>query len=72
MFRAGVYCGAIGLIAPDGAIRFNVAIRTLTCFPDGGLVCNVGSAIVANSRAETEYEECLLKSRLPDGATPPG
>ena len=26
----GVYCGAIGHFAPDGAASFNVAIRTLT------------------------------------------
>ena len=60
----GVYCGSLGVIAPDGAIRFNVAIRTLTIFPDGALICNVGSAIVADSRAREEYEECLIKARF--------
>ncbi len=64
----GVYCGSLGVIAPDGDIRFNVAIRTLTLFPGGELVCNVGSAIVADSRAREEYEECLIKARFLTGA----
>jgi anthranilate/para-aminobenzoate synthase component I len=64
----GVYCGALGVIAPDGDIRFNVAIRTLTLFQDGELVCNVGSAIVADSRAREEYEECLIKAKFLTGA----
>lgn len=64
----GVYCGSLGLIAPDGTMRFNVAIRTLTLFPDGELVCNVGSAVVADSRAREEYEECLIKAKFLTGA----
>jgi para-aminobenzoate synthetase component 1 len=64
----GVYCGSVGVIAPDGDIRFNVAIRTLTIFPEGDLVCNVGSAVVADSRAREEYEECLIKARFLTGA----
>jgi para-aminobenzoate synthetase component 1 len=64
----GVYCGSLGLIAPGGEIRFNVAIRTLTLFPDNELVCNVGSAIVADSRAREEYEECLIKAKFLTGA----
>jgi aminodeoxychorismate synthase component I len=67
----GVYCGSLGLIAPDGDIRFNVAIRTLTLFPEDELVCNVGSAIVADSRAREEYEECLIKAGFLTGATRP-
>jgi para-aminobenzoate synthetase component 1 len=68
----GVYCGSLGLIAPSGDIRFNVAIRTLTLFPDDELVCNVGSAVVADSRAREEYEECLIKARFLTGATTSG
>ena len=58
------YCGAIGLIAPDGTMRFNVAIRTLSLFPDGKAVFNVGGGIVFDSNAESEYAECLLKARF--------
>jgi len=60
----GVYCGAVGWIASNGDMSFNVAIRTLTCFADGSAVLNVGSGIVADSTAKAEYEECLLKSRF--------
>jgi len=63
----GVYCGALGAISPMGDMRFNVAIRTLTIFPDGSLVCNVGSAIVADSKAREEYDECLIKARFLTG-----
>ncbi|OJF94518.1 aminodeoxychorismate synthase component I [Pararhizobium antarcticum] len=63
------YCGAIGFIAPDGTMRFNVAIRTLSLFPDGEAIFNVGGGIVFDSRAEAEYEECLLKARFAIGDT---
>ena len=65
-----VYCGAIGWIAPDGRMRFSVAIRTITLFPDGEAVYNVGGGIVFDSTVEAEYEECLLKARFATG-TPP-
>jgi para-aminobenzoate synthetase component I len=58
------YCGAIGWAAPDGRAAFNVAIRTLTLFPDGSAVLNVGGGIVADSTAESEYEEALWKARF--------
>ncbi len=59
-----VYCGAIGWIAPGGTMRFNVAIRTITLFPDGEAVYNVGGGVVFDSTAEAEYAECLLKARF--------
>ncbi len=61
------YCGAIGMISPDGAMRFSVAIRTLTLFDGGKAVFNVGGGIVFDSTAEAEYEECLLKARFAVG-----
>ncbi|MGD9477367.1 aminodeoxychorismate synthase component I [Shinella sp. G-2] len=61
------YCGAIGVIAPDGTMRFNVAIRTLSLFADGNAVFNVGGGIVFDSTAEAEYDECLLKARFAVG-----
>ncbi len=60
----GAYCGAIGHIAPDGGMRFNVAIRTITLFDDGRAVFNVGGGIVLDSTARAEYEEALLKARF--------
>ena len=65
-----VYCGAIGWIAPGGTMRFSVAIRTISLFPDGEAIYNIGGGIVFDSTAEAEYEECLLKARYATG-TPP-
>jgi para-aminobenzoate synthetase component I len=66
-----IYCGSIGWIAPDGESRFNVAIRTLTLFPDGEAVFNVGGGVVFDSNAEEEYAECLLKARFVLGDAKP-
>ena len=60
----GVYCGAVGWIAPDGSASFNVAIRTLTLFPDGRARFGVGGGIVHDSTPEGEYEEALWKARF--------
>ncbi|MBZ9918495.1 aminodeoxychorismate synthase component I [Mesorhizobium sp. BR1-1-12] len=65
-----VYCGAIGWIAPGGTMRFSVAIRTISLFPGGEAVYNVGGGIVFDSTAQEEYQECLLKARFATG-TPP-
>ncbi|PYE87755.1 aminodeoxychorismate synthase component I [Phyllobacterium leguminum] len=62
-----VYCGAIGWIAPQGRMRFNVAIRTVSLYPDGQATFNIGGGIVFDSTAEAEYEECLLKARFATG-----
>jgi para-aminobenzoate synthetase component I len=64
------YCGAIGWIAPDGPMRFNVAIRTISLFAGGEAVYNVGGGIVFDSDAEAEYRECLLKARFATGLEP--
>lgn len=58
----GVYCGAIGYFAPDKSASFNVAIRTLTIAGGQGQL-GIGGAIVHDSTALSEYEECLLKAR---------
>jgi len=61
----GPYCGAIGRIDASGDAAFNVAIRTLRFSPpengSGRAVFGVGSAIVADSTASTEWRECLVK-----------
>jgi para-aminobenzoate synthetase component 1 len=64
------YCGAIGWIAPGGPMRFNVAIRTISLFPGGEAVYNVGGGVVFDSSAEAEYAECLLKARFATGSEP--
>lgn len=60
------YCGTIGWAAPDGRASFSVAIRTLTLYPGGEAVLNVGGGIVADSTADAEYEEALWKARFAD------
>ena len=61
----GPYCGAIGRIGPTGDAAFNVAIRTLRLTPiengQGTAVLGVGSAIVADSDAMTEWREAIVK-----------
>ena len=61
--RRGVYCGAIGWMAPDGSASFNVAIRTLQVFAGGDIVLNVGGGVVHDSTADGEWEEALWKAR---------
>jgi para-aminobenzoate synthetase component 1 len=65
-----VYCGAIGWISPGGPMRFSVAIRTISLFPNGEAVYNVGGGIVFDSNVEAEYQECLLKARFATGTVP--
>ena len=58
----GIYCGAIGYTGPDQTC-FNVPIRTLE-FRQGQGRMGIGSGIVADSVAEDEWEECLLKGNF--------
>jgi para-aminobenzoate synthetase/4-amino-4-deoxychorismate lyase len=59
----GVYTGAIGHIAPSGDAQFNVSIRTVVLEEKGGEM-GIGSGIVADSEADAEFEECLLKAQF--------
>jgi para-aminobenzoate synthetase / 4-amino-4-deoxychorismate lyase len=59
-----VYTGSIGMIAPNGDLGFNVAIRTATLLADGEGVYGVGGGIVVDSKAAEEYAECRLKARV--------
>lgn len=65
-----IYCGAIGWLAPDGQMDFNVAIRTVSLYENGRAVFNVGGGVVFDSTAEGEYAECLLKGRFVTGKEP--
>ena len=59
----GVYCGAIGCVAPGGEATFSVAIRTLVLDRGTGRLClPVGSGVTWDSRGMDEYRECLEKS----------
>jgi len=57
----GFYTGAIGWTELDGRSRFSIAIRTAV-LDGGGLTYWAGGGIVADSDADREYAETLLKS----------
>lgn len=67
----GLYTGAIGHIEPGGDFCFNVPIRTLVLDETGRGVFATGSGIVADSRPEAEFEECMLKARFLESASSP-
>ena len=50
LHKRDAYCGALGHIDPDGSMRFNVGIRTLTLSNDGQFSYPVGSGVVADSK----------------------
>lgn len=71
----GVYCGAIGYLAPPGSgepsATFNVAIRTVTLDAQTGTAeYGVGGGITFDSSAAGEYEEVLAKTRVLISARP--
>lgn len=67
----GIYCGAIGCLAPGGEAHFSVAIRTLLLDRrDGSLSLGVGSGITWDSTAGSEFAECLNKGAFINGRAP--
>ena len=65
----GVYCGAVGYLAPPGSglprARFNVPIRTVVIDTDSGTAeYGVGGGITWDSRAANEYDEVVAKARV--------
>ncbi|HEX6330576.1 MAG TPA: aminodeoxychorismate synthase component I [Actinomycetota bacterium] len=71
----GVYCGAIGYLAPpasgEPSANFSVAIRTVMLDRDTGTAeYGVGGGITFDSSAEREYAEVLAKARVLWAARP--
>ncbi|HYV97535.1 MAG TPA: aminodeoxychorismate synthase component I [Gemmatimonadaceae bacterium] len=61
----GVYCGAIGHIAPRGESTFSVAIRTLTFdHARRRAEYGVGSGITWDSARAAEYDEVVAKAAI--------
>ena len=56
-----VYTGAIGFRSPLAGLELNVAIRTFE-FHGGRVWLGSGGGITANSDADAEYRECLVKA----------
>jgi para-aminobenzoate synthetase / 4-amino-4-deoxychorismate lyase len=71
----GVYCGAIGYLAPPGSdepsANFNVAIRTVVVDASSGLAeYGVGGGVTYDSSAAGEYREVLAKAQVLTAARP--
>jgi para-aminobenzoate synthetase/4-amino-4-deoxychorismate lyase len=65
-----IYTGSIGSIAPSGEARFNVAIRSLSIRAGAFKAeMGLGSGIVADSRADEDWRECLAKGRFVNQGT---
>jgi len=61
----GVYCGAIGHIAPDGTATFSVAIRTLTIdHQTARAEYGAGGGITWDSAGSAEYDELRAKTAI--------
>ena len=61
--KRGLFSGAVGYISPVQDMDFNVVIRSILYNASNRyLSFQTGSAITYYSRAEDEYEECLLKA----------
>jgi para-aminobenzoate synthetase/4-amino-4-deoxychorismate lyase len=61
----GVYCGAIGFLAPSGDADFNVAVRTVVVDDQEGVAeFGVGTPITNRSDAVGAYEEARLKAKV--------
>jgi para-aminobenzoate synthetase / 4-amino-4-deoxychorismate lyase len=61
----GAYTGSIGRIGPNGDAAFNVAIRTLHIKAgESRATLGLGSGIVADSRVDEEWSECLAKGKF--------
>ena len=59
----GIYGGAIGYISWNGNIDTAIAIRTAV-IKENVIHVGAGAGIVADSNPESEWEECLQKSRV--------
>ena len=54
--RRGIYCGSIGYFSQHGQSDSSITIRTLLA-ESGQLYCWAGGGLVADSKADEEYQE---------------
>ncbi len=71
----GVYCGAVGVLAPPGSgeprAQFNVAIRTVVIDATNATAeYGTGGGITWDSVAAAEFDEALVKARVLTHSTP--
>ncbi|MBN2182708.1 MAG: anthranilate synthase component I family protein [Sedimentisphaerales bacterium] len=58
----GVYTGSIGFLGIDGGVCLNIAIRTII-IKNRKAYAQTGGGIVADSDAEAEWQETIVKAR---------
>ncbi len=58
----GIYTGSVGFIGLDGTVCLNIAIRTVIIAAHRAFV-QTGGGIVADSDAEAEWQETIVKAR---------
>jgi anthranilate synthase component 1 len=63
VFR-GPYGGAVGYFSLSGNADFAITIRTVS-LRNGVATVQAGGGVVADSRPEFEYEECINKASAP-------
>lgn len=66
--QRGVYCGAMGVMQPGGAVKMNVPIRTVT-LRNGQMSYGVGSGLTWYSDRQAERKEWWQKTQFLRGAT---
>lgn len=64
----GVYCGAVGVMQPGGAVKMNVPIRTVTV-QKNQMIYGVGSGLTWYSEAQAERKEWWQKTQFLRDAT---
>ena len=68
----GLYCGAIGVVAPGGDATFSVAIRTVVAdIVARSATYGVGSGVTVDSTAAGEHDELLAKAAVLAAPAPP-
>ena len=60
--RGAAYAGAVGYFAADGSMDTCIVLRT-ALVKDGTMYVQAGGGVVADSVAESEYQETINKSR---------
>jgi len=60
--RRGIYAGAVGYFAANGAMDTCIALRTAVV-KDGVMYVQAGGGVVADSDPEAEYQESCNKAR---------
>jgi len=60
--KRGIYGGAVGYLSWDGNMDMAIAIRTAV-IKDGQVHVQAGAGVVADSKAEAEWDETMSKAR---------